>query len=283
MKRVSVILILAAAVAGASFAQDLTPPPPPPVASDAPIGARDVLDIRVFQDPSLNNRLTVMDDGRITFPLIGKVEVAGLTPSQVEQRIKTALEAKYMTKADVTVLVAQAMSKPISVIGAVTRPGPIAATGNINLIQAITEAGGLAQGYGKQLYVLRTGSKGLTEQIAVDIDDLMVRGNPDINIPLMPNDVINIPVDTPITIYVLGEVMHPGTVQFRRSQTPTLLQALAGAGGPTDRAGRTVVIKRIAGGKETTTKANYRRIIDGGQADVALQDGDTLYLRESVF
>jgi protein involved in polysaccharide export with SLBB domain len=77
--------------------------------------------------------------------------------------------------------------------------------------------------------------------------------------------------------------MHPGTVQFRRSQTPTLLQALAGAGGPTDRAGRTVVIKRLAGGKSTTTKANYRRIIEGSQPDVTLQDGDTLYLPESVF
>jgi polysaccharide export outer membrane protein len=281
MKRLCLLLIAVVAVAGPAFAQDLTPPSP--VASDAPIGARDVLDIRVFQDPSLNSRVTVMDDGRITFPLIGKVEVAGMTPGQVEQRIRTALEAKYLSKADVTVIVAQAMSKPISVIGAVTRPGPIAATGNISLIQAITQAGGLSQGYGKQLYVLRTGAKGLTEQIAVDIDDLMVRGNPDLNIPLMPNDVINVPVDTPITIYVLGEVMHPGTVQFRRSQTPTLLQALAGAGGPTDRAGRTVVIKRNSGGKETTMKANYRRIIDGSQPDVTLQDGDTLFLRESVF
>ena len=281
MRRLCLLLVAALAIVAAAAAQDLTPPPP--LATDAPIGARDVLDIRVFQDPSLNSRVTVMDDGRITFPLIGKVEVAGLTPGQVEQRVKAALEAKYLSKADVTVIVAQAMSKPISVIGAVTHPGPISATGNISLIQAITQAGGLVQGYGKQLYVLRTGSKGLTEQIAVDIDDLMVRGNPDLNIPLIPNDVVNVPVDTPITIYVLGEVMHPGTVQFRRSQTPTLLQALAGAGGPTDRAGKTVVFKRVNSGKESTMKANYRRIIDGSQPDVPLQDGDTLYLRESVF
>src|SRR5205085_10838873 len=107
---------------------------------------------------------------------------------------------------------------------AVKRQRAINATGHVTLIRAITRAGGLARGYGKTIYVLRTASSGLTEQIAIDIDDLMVNGNPDLNLPLVPNDVINIPMDTPISIYLLGEVTRPGKVQFRRSQSPTLLQ-----------------------------------------------------------
>jgi polysaccharide export outer membrane protein len=252
-------------------------------ASDAPIGPRDVIEVKVYQDPNLYTKMTVTDDGRITMPLLGKVDVSGLTPSELEVRIKTMLEAKYINKADVSVSVLEAGSKPISVIGAVTRPGRIGITGNITLIQAITQAGGLANGYGRQLYVLRTAANGLTEQIAVDIDDLMVNGNPDLNLPLRANDVINVPIDTPINIYVLGEVMHPGSVQFRRSQTPTLLQALAAAGGPTDRASKKVILKRVVAGAEKTFRYDFRKIIDGRQDDIVLQDGDRIVFAESFF
>ena len=251
-------------------------------ASDAPIGPRDVIEIKVFQDPNLYTKMTVMDDGRITMPLIGKVDVSGLTPSEVENRIKGLLD-KYINKPDVSVTVLEAGSKPISVIGAVTRPGRIGITGNINLIQAITQAGGLANGYGRTLYVLRTAANGLTEQIAIDIDDLMVNGNPDLNLPLRANDVINVPIDASINIYVLGEVMHPGSVQFRRSQSPTLLQVLAAAGGPTDRASRRVILKRVVGGVEKTFHYDFKKIIDGRQNDVVLLDGDRIVFAESFF
>jgi polysaccharide export outer membrane protein len=252
-------------------------------ASDAPIGPRDVIEVKVFQDPSLNTKMTVTDDGRITMPLLGKVDVSGLTPNELETRIKTMLEAKYINKADVSVSVIEAGSKPISVIGAVTHPGRIGITGNISLIQAITQAGGLAIGYGRTLYVLRTASNGLTEQIGIDIDDLMVNGNPDLNLPLRANDVINVPIDSQINIYILGEVMRPGSVQFRRSQTPTLLQALAAAGGPTDRASNAVILKRVVNSVEKTFKYDFKKIIDGRQNDVVLLDGDRVVFRESFF
>jgi polysaccharide export outer membrane protein len=250
--------------------------------SDAPVGPRDQIEVKVFQDANLNTKATVTDDGRITMPLIGKVGVSGLTPTEIEQRIKTLLE-KFINNPDVSVTVIEAGNRPISVIGAVMRPGRIGITGNITLIQAITQAGGLAAGYGRALYVLRTASNGLTEQISVDIDDLMVNGNPDLNLPLRPNDVINVPVDGSINIYVLGEVMRPGSVQFRRSQTPTLLQVLSSAGGPTDRASKRVVLKRVVAGTEKTFHYDFRKIIDGRQNDVVLMDGDRLIFQESFF
>jgi len=293
MKRISdlaliIALLTAAALAQPAAAQSQVQPgmlgaEAVPSASDAPIGPRDYIEVKVFQDPNLNTKITVGDDGRITMPLLGKVEVSGLTPVDLETRIKTMLEAKYIAKADVTVTVLEAGSKPISVIGAVTRPGRIGITGGISLIQAITQAGGLANGYGRSLYVLRTAANGLTEQISIDIDDLMVNGNPDLNLPLRANDVINVPIDSQINIYVLGEVMHPGSVQFRRSQTPTLLQALAAAGGPTDRASKAVILKRVVNGAEKTFKYDFKKIIDGRQNDVVLMDGDRIVFKESFF
>lgn len=279
------VLFLVAASAAAQTVLQQQPPEPMPsaAASDAPIGPRDVLDVRVFEDPSLNSRVTVTDDGKISFGYIGKLDVSGLRPAQMETVLKQALEAKYMQKATVTVLVLEAGNRPISVIGAVTHPGRINVTGNITLLQALTQAGGLAPGYGKTVYVLRSANNGLSDQIAIDLDDLMVNGNPDLNVPLRPNDVVNIPVETMINIYLLGEVMHPGKVQFRRSQSPTLLQALADAGGPTDRAASKCVIKRKVNGKETSLIIDYRRILNGKAADVPLQDDDTIYVRESAF
>jgi polysaccharide export outer membrane protein len=251
--------------------------------SDLPIGPRDTLDIRVLQDPTLNTRALVGDDGKVTFGLIGKVDLAGLTVTQAEARIKAKLEAGFITRADVSVQIVEAGNKPISVIGSVPRPGRIGATGSITLLQALTQAGGLSAGYGRTLYILRTGTNGLAEQIAIDLEELLVLGNPDVNIPLYPNDVVNIPPDAPLNIYVLGEVMRPGRVSFRRSQNPTLLQALADAGGLTDRAARDVMIKRTINGKEALVKRNYRRILNGQDPDVPLLDNDTIFVRESVF
>lgn len=283
--RILTLAAAAAALAAGVFAQTPQSPipaplsPPMAIASDAPVGPRDVIEIHVFQDSNLNTRATVSDEGVVNMPPLGRITVGGLTLQQIEQRIKTLLEAKYLTKADVTVDLIEAASKPISVIGAVNHPGHIASTGNITLMQAITAAGGLAAGYGRELYVLRTATNGMTEQVAVDIDDLMVNGNPDLNLPLRANDVINVPLESMINVYVLGEVMKPGKVQFRSSQRPTLLQALAEAGGPTDRASRTALLKR----SNATKSLNYLKIVDGHIPDVVLQDGDTIYLKGSFF
>jgi polysaccharide biosynthesis/export protein len=268
------LLLLLATVAGA---QELT------TMSDAPIGPRDVLEVRVLEDPTMSGRVTVAEDGQIVLNIVGKIPVAGLTASQIESKLKAHLEANLLPKATVSVQVIEFASKPISVVGAVVHPGRIGAAGNTTLIQAITQAGGLAAGHGKELYVLRTGRNGLSEQLAIDIEELMVRGNPDLNIPLSPNDLVNVPLDAPITIYVMGEVMRPGKAQFRRSQTPTLLQAIADAGGPTDRASKKVIVKRTVRGKQETIKLNYRDIIRGRSKDLILQDNDTVVVEEALF
>jgi polysaccharide export outer membrane protein len=277
MKRILMILVLMATAAVAGAQEQ------PLFSTDAPVGPRDVLKVAVLEDPSINAEVTVSPDGNIVLNVVERVQVSGLTASQIEARLKSILEANYLAKATVVVQVMEFASKPISVVGAVVRPGAIRASGNTTLIQAITQAGGLAPGHGRELYVLRTGANGLTEQVAVPVDELMVQGNPEYNIPLAPNDLVNVPVDTPLTVYVMGEVMRPGKAQFRSSQTPTLMQALADAGGPTDRAGRKVIIMRNSGGQQDRLEVNLNDIRKGRRKDVVLQDNDTVLLEESLF
>lgn len=278
MLRFALIMIALLTIAAAAAAQEL-----PILTSDAPVGPRDVLEIAVLEDKSINARVTVAEDGTIVLTHLGRVQVAGMTAAQLEARLKSILEADFLAKATVSVQVVEFASKPISVVGAVVRPGRISASGNTTLIQAITQAGGLAPGHGKELYILRTGQNGLSEQLAVSIDELMVAGNPDLNVPLAPNDLVNVPLDTPITVYLLGEVMRPGKAQFRSSQTPTLLQAIADAGGPTDRASRKVVITRTVDGRQERIVVNYRDILAGRREDVVLQDNDTVFIAEALF
>jgi polysaccharide export outer membrane protein len=277
MKRFAVISFLMV-FALAAAAQEL-----PLLSADSVIGPRDVLEISVVEDKTMNSKVVVGEDGALVHSTLGKVQVAGLTAAQIEARLRSLLEANYLARATVSVQVTEYASKPISVVGAVVRPGRIPATGNTTLIQALTMAGGLAAGHGKELYVLRTGSNGLTEQVAVNVDELMVSGNPDVNIPLAPNDLVNVPIDLPITVYVAGEVMRPGKAQFRSSQTPTLLQAIADTGGKTDRASRIAIITRVENGKTRTIKVNYMDIARGKRPDFILQDNDTVWIDEALF
>src|SRR6266849_255770 len=126
-KRVISLLFAFGMLTSIAQAQDVS------TGSGTRIGSRDVLEIKVVQDDKLNSRVTVSDDGQITLPLIGKVDVSGLTAREVEARIKATLESHYITRADVSVQVTEFGNKPISVVGAVTRPGSILSTGNMTL------------------------------------------------------------------------------------------------------------------------------------------------------
>lgn len=277
MKRALFAVLFCALLASPAMAQA------PAMSSDPAVGPRDVFDLKVVEDASMNERLIVADDGQVVIKYLGKVPVAGLTAGQIETRLKTLLESRLLAKATVSVQVVEFASQPISIVGAVVRPGQIRSRGTPTLIQAITEAGGLAENHGSVLYIVRTGRTGLSEQLEINIQDLLENGNPTLNVPLAPNDLINVPVDLPLTVYVLGEVMRPGKAQFRRSQTPTLLQAIADTGGPTDRASSTAAIKRIVDGKQVHLTVNYRNILNGRSEDTILRDGDTIYIKPSFF
>lgn len=251
---------------------------------DYRIGPRDVIEIRVFQDPNLNTTARVGEDGNVTMPLLGTVKVAGLTRPEVEAQIRELLLGRYMTAADVSVSVSEFRNEPISVIGAVKSPGTIPVSGNMTLVEAITAVGGLTENHGKTLYILRTAADGQSQQLEIDVQRLMDFADPAMNIVITPNDLINVPIDSPFSVYVLGEVMKPGVLAFKKSQDVTLLQVLAAAGGLTDRASRRdVSIRRRVEGKEVLVKVDLGPILAGRKADVDVEENDTIYVRESFF
>ena len=248
------------------------------------IGPRDLVEIRVFEMPELNTQLRVSEDGTINLQPIGELAVAGKTEAEMALNLKSLLELKYANHATVDVKVQEFRSRPISVIGAVKTPGNLAFSGRWTLLEALTAAGGVAENHGKVLYVLRRADNGLSDQITINLDDLLERADPRANVPLLANDLINLPTAVEVTIYCLGELVHPGAISFKSTDRITLLAAIARAGGLTDRAAKTIHIKRAEAAAGTPElEADFKRILAGKDRDVELHPGDVVVVKESFF
>lgn len=248
------------------------------------IGPRDLLEVRVFETDELNGSRRVSEDGEVNLPLVGNVTVAGLTESEAAQRIKGVLEEKALQRASVSVQVLEFRARPISLIGAVRQPGNLAFSGRWSLLEALTAAGGLADQHGAFIHVLRRSADGLSDQVSIRVDDLLVRADPRVNIPIFPGDLINIPAAVEVTVYCLGEVEQPGAVTFKSSDRLTLLTVIAQAGGLTDRASSKIVIKRVGAEKQASEiTTDYKRILAGKDPDLELQAGDVVVVKESFF
>jgi len=249
------------------------------------LGPKDLIEIRVLELPemaSLERR--VSEKGSINLPFLGEISASGLTDAELAARIKTELERAMLQRASVAVQVREFRARPIAVIGAVQQPGNLEFAGRWTLLEAITAAGGLSDSHGRTVYILRHADNGLSDQIAIDLDDLFVRADPRANIPIFPNDLINIPVTLEVTIYFLGEVAQPGALTFKSTERITVLTAVARAGGLTDRASRRILIRREgASGKSQEIEVDYKRLVAGKDPDIQLRAGDVVVVKESFF
>ena len=132
------------------------------------------------------------------------------------------------------------------------------------------------------LHVLRRADNGLHDQLTISLDDLLVRADPSVNIPIFSNDVISVPSAEPITIYLMGEVGSTGAMTFRANQRPTLLTAIAQAGGLTKRASSKVTVKREReDGTRHEIVIRYKRLLSGEEPDLPLRNGDLIVVKES--
>src|SRR5262245_55663147 len=247
------------------------------------VGPRDLLEVRVYEDDKLNGQRRVTEDGLVNLPLLGDVAVAGKTTAEIGEILKRLLEARYMQRASVDVQVIEFRSRPITVMGAVKEPGPLPFSGRWNLLEAITAAGGLADGHGNDIHILRRADNGLTDQVTVDADDLWLRADPKVNLPIYANDLIQVPGTVEVTIYCLGEVERPGAVVFKSNERITVLTAIAHAGGLTDRASHRMLIKRAGAGEPAEITVDFKKILAGKEPDVELRQGDVIVVKESFF
>jgi polysaccharide export outer membrane protein len=261
---------------------------------DYRIGTDDLLEITVYEDEKLNRTLRVSPQGNITFPLLGILRVKDLTVVELEKKIRDLLSQKYLKDPNVNVSVKEYRSQRIIVMGAVDKPNVYSVPGQITILDLLVLAGGLREDAGSLLFLIRSASaekgastreEGLNSQeprtFVIDLDELLVKGNMTLNLPLQNSDVVNIPVGG--KIFVGGEVRNPGGFPLM-GRRMTLSQAITLAGGiKTDAKGSETRIFRHSEkgtGKEIIT-VNIYNIEKGRNEDVPLKENDIIIVPKS--
>jgi polysaccharide export outer membrane protein len=181
-----------APVASASQEHEATVSAAKPHDNSFVIGNDDVLAINVWKEPDISRSIPVRSDGKISLPLVGEVQAAGLTPLKLEKDIAGKLK-NYISEPEVTVMVQQVNSQKFNILGQVARPGSYVIANSTTVLDAIALAGGFRD-FAKQksIYVLRQGGAG-DSRIPFNYKDVSQGKNMSQNIKLQPGDTIIVP------------------------------------------------------------------------------------------
>jgi polysaccharide export outer membrane protein len=260
------------------------------------LGPGDVLQVSVLNMDEIGkypNRIDLR--GFINLPVVGRVEAAGLTADQLEAKIAERLKSE-LKDPDVTVSITEMRSQPVSVLGAVSKPGVQQVQGRKTLMEVISQAEGLRQDAGYAIRIARlkewgklplegakedeTGAYWVAE---VGVREVMDGDAPSKNILVKPNDVITVPKGK--LVYVMGAVRKSGGFVLGEREQVTVLEALSMAEGTDAFAKRShVKILRKTGDPEKRAEIalNVGRILDGKDKDVPLEAEDILYVPVSA-
>jgi polysaccharide export outer membrane protein len=156
------------------------------------IGNDDVLAINVWKEPDISRSIPVRSDGKISLPLVGELQAAGLTPLRLESDIAGRLK-NYISEPEVTVIVQQVNSQKFNILGQVARPGSYVIANSPTVLDAIALAGGFRDfAKKKSVYVLRQGSSG-ESRVPFNYKDVIQGKNMSQNVKLRPGDTIIVP------------------------------------------------------------------------------------------
>lgn len=151
------------------------------------IGAEDVLSIRVWREPELSQNVVVRPDGKITLPLVGDIDAAGLTPEALTVRVTEAL-GKVLNKPEVMVAVVNVQSKRYFMSGKVSRSGPTPLVTPTTILQALSMAGLNEWANTKKIVIMRG-----TQRLRFNYNDVIKGKNLEQNIYLQDGDHIFVP------------------------------------------------------------------------------------------
>jgi polysaccharide export outer membrane protein len=242
-------------------------------ANDYVLAAGDIVHIQVYQNPDLTTDTRVSESGRISFPLLGGVQVGGLTIPEAESLIAKQLsDGRLVVKPQVIVLLQEIKGNQVAVLGQVTKPGryPLE-TNNMRISDLLAEAGGIAEKGGDTVLVSGT-RNGKAFRKEVDIPGMYNGGDLANDIIMHGGDAIF--VNRAPVFYIYGEVQKPGI--YRLDKDMSLMQAVAAGGGSTPRG-------TLKGIQVNRRSPNGKMAVIEPKMDESLQPNDVVFVRESIF
>ncbi|OFV88043.1 MAG: hypothetical protein A2V74_07125 [Acidobacteria bacterium RBG_16_70_10] len=267
------------------------PPPstevvaPPAVRAEYEVGPGDVLEVTVYDNPELSRIPTVQTNGALSYPLLGEVQVAGLTVAEIQRKITNLLAKDYLVNPQVEVKVREYQSQFVSVVGEVNSPGRKPLRGRTRLIDVLVEAGGFTPRASGEVMITR-------------VDGEFEGGNKTIRIRLSggtptPQDVVNLELplrngdiitsSPKFYVTVDGEVNRPGRYAIEADLTVT--GAISLAGGLTRFGSGSVKVRRSdpATGETKIIKVDLKDVRNGKQPDLPLQPNDVITVSRRMF
>lgn len=173
----------------ASLPEDGSPPAPHSLATQ--LGAGDLFEARVYQEPELSGMYRVGSDGSIDFPFCGRLAVAGLTTQEVASLLTRCLADGFLRSPQVTVVAREYNSKKIFVFGHVQKSGTYPFEDGMTIVQAVTLAGGFSQFAGQNAIAVTRSTPDGERRFRVPVQDIAVGKVP--NFHLQPGDIIFVP------------------------------------------------------------------------------------------
>ncbi len=276
------------------------------------IGAHDLLEINVFEAPDLNRSLRVSAGGEISMPLLGAVQSSGLTARELEGTLEVRLR-QYMKDPHVGVFVTTVESHPVSVVGAVKKPGVFQIRGTKTVLEMLSMAEGLSDDAGDEVLVMRgaglhfgSDSNGgsanpasqspsqkqmpagaaddlsYNDTIKINLKDLLESGDQRFNVAVYPGDIVK--VTRGGIIYVIGDVKKPGGFVLKTDQNMSVLKAIALAEGlnATAAKSRTKIIRTDEKtGQRFEFPIDLGKVLAGKTPDTPLKPADIVFIPNS--
>ena len=299
---------------------DSNPSAPAVSAGEYRIGPEDVLNINIFEAQELNREVRVSAGGDISLPLLGSVRAAGLTPRELEFVLQELLHRTYMKDPHVSVFVHEMQSHPVSVMGAVRRPGVFQIRGSKTLLEVLSLAEGLADDAGETVIILRGAALSREPHLATDhpagpdqsssstqnapagvavssslnrsasedavqvnLKDLLESADSHGNPLVHPGDIVK--VTRAGVVYVIGEVRKPGGFVLKSNEKISVLQALALSEGLTRtaaKAGARIIRTDEQSGERKETPIDLGKILAGKAPDPMLEPKDIIFVPNSA-
>ena len=241
------------------------------------VGPEDVLEVQVWDNKDLNQVVFVRPDGKTSLPLVGEIQAAGKTVQELQDYL-SAVYAKTIKGAAVTVIIKEIKSRPVYFVGGFGKPGAMQLTRDLTLLQAVALVGGVMPGADAERgFVLRS-----DKQIPIDFTKLTQKGDLTQNIKLEPGDSIVAPLAD--LVYLQGEVKAPGSVKY--TQDLTVVRAITMAGGLTPlAAGGRVDILRGKGEKKERIRVDIDKMMRAGDEsrDILVKPDDIILVPQRLF
>jgi polysaccharide export outer membrane protein len=239
----------------------------------------DLLDISVYGLPDMAGKFRVNTGGDISVPLVKTQHVAGLTADQAERQLEKALvDGNYVKHPHVTVLISEYSTQGVAVGGEVQKPGVYPIQGRRRLQELIDEAGGFTNRAGRTVTINHHASEDKPQLVVLSKDPAKALEN---NVAIYPGDTIV--VSTAGIVYVVGDVVHPSGFAIDKTDTLTVLQAIALAEGtkPNASLNKTRLIRKTDDGPHETP-IRLKEILAGKENDPILQPNDILFVPDSA-